>query len=111
MRDYITIGSSPSGVNCASFGDDNYHSRSRIECRAFINQITRVMGRPPKNAKLGIKTFAHDFGNYVEVVCFYDTNDEVATKYAFDVESSEALEYWDDIAVDELKQLGFDAFA
>ena len=110
MRDYITIGSFPNGVSCTSLGDD-YYKGSRAECRVFINQITRVMGHPPNNANLGIRTFAHDFGNCVEVVCFYDTNDEVETKYAFDVKPSEALKYWDDIAINELKESGFSAFA
>jgi hypothetical protein len=52
----------------------------------------RHNGRGPQ----GIKTFNHDFGPYMEVVCYYDTDDEQGTDYAFHCES-DAPETWDDV--------------
>ena len=103
MRDYITIGSSPSSEDCAQVGTDNYEAQSRQECQAFIAQLRRQFGTEPMLSRLSIKTFPHDFGSYQEVVCYYDDEDEEARDYAFRLES-ETPEYWDEEAKKELKE-------
>ena len=104
MKDYITIGYSPSGEDCAQVGSDNYEIQSRLECSAFIAQLRRQFGTEPILSRLSIKTFPHDFGSYQEVVCYYDDVDEEAKNYAFRLES-ETPEYWDEEAKKELKEV------
>lgn len=101
MQDYITIGSTPSGEDCAQVGTWDYMRKSRRECRAFINQIIREHGEPPEGASLRIKSFSHDFGTYHEVAVYYDDSNTAACDYAIGVEGNTA-EYWDSEALLEL---------
>jgi hypothetical protein len=102
MRDYISIGSSPSSEECAQVGSDDYDSISRIECRAFVHQLERLFPNLPTGAYLSTKSFPHDFGTYKEVVCYFDDDDEESQKYAYNIESN-TPEYWDEEAKQELK--------
>ena len=102
MRDYMTIGSSPTDEDCAQVGADNYNEQSGRECRAFISQLRREFGTEPILTRLGIKTFPHDFGTYREVVCYYEDEDEDATTFAYKLES-ETPSHWDEEALKELK--------
>ena len=109
LRDYIPIGSTPAGEDCAQVGTDNYAALARKECRAFIGQIIRALGSPPAGARLFIKSNPHDFGTYYEVACEYERRDDEeeeeneSENYAFRCES-DAPETWDNIARAELKQ-------
>ena len=96
-RDYITIGSSPAGEDCAQVGSDNYAARARRECNVFIKQLRRQFGEEKGSARLAVKGFPHDFGTYYEVVCFYNDEDETGTDYAFKLEGAPP-ETWDDEA-------------
>jgi len=117
MRDYISIGSTPAGENCAQVGAADYHSTARRECRAFINQIRREFGQEPDGARLFIKSNPHDFGSYLEVCCEYDVPDDnrsdaVSDPEYFPAVDRTALDYalkcespsdrWDPQALDEL---------
>ena len=95
MKDYLTIGSSPVEEECAQVGSDNYSERAREECKRFIELIRKVNGEEPPGARLSIKSFPHDFGNYYEVVCYFDDADEESMKYAFDLENNSPLT-WED---------------
>lgn len=106
MRDYISIGSTPTGEDCAQVGSADYYEQTRKEQRAFINQLKRVLGEPPCGAHLASKTFDHDFGTYHEVVCYFDEGNEEARDYAFKLEG-EAPEYWDELARKELEEAGY----
>lgn len=106
MRDYLTIGSVPYGEPCAQVGSDNYDRNSRLECKAFIGQITREFGFEPNGAFLMIKRFPYEFGSYREVVVFYDDNYDDAVEYAFKIEAN-APEFWDETALKELKEGGY----
>jgi len=101
VRDYITIGPSPSDEDCAQVGQPDYVTRSKKECRAFLNQLVRVFGEPPDGASLAVKQFDHEFGTYREVVCCYDDNIRESVDYAFKCEG-EAPARWDDEARKEL---------
>jgi hypothetical protein len=101
MRDYIDIGSSPPGEECAQLGSDGYWSRANRECRAYIALLRRALGREPEDARLAIKENEHDFGTYLSVICHYESTNETSATYAFRCES-EGPEYWDDEARDEL---------
>ena len=101
MKDYLNIGSSPHGEDCAQVGSSDYPQKSRLECQAFKNQLLRIFGTPPGGASLVIKSFPHDFGQYREVCVVYDDESEEETDYAFKLES-EGPENWDEKAKEEL---------
>ena len=101
--DYINIGSSPNGEKCVQVGDDDYETKSRKECRIYLNQLRRVYGEEPKGAQLTVKSFPHDFGSYTEVICKHN-DDEKAIEYAYNLENG--CEEWDEQAKKELKEAG-----
>ena len=104
MRDYISIGSSPSEEPCAQVGTDNYPTQSSRECLVFKHQLERMFPNPPEGAYLSVKAFPHDFGTYREVVCYYDDEDdgeESSQSYALKLER-ETPSNWDDEAKKEL---------
>ncbi len=93
MRDYINIGPTPAGEECAQVGDSDYHKRAFKECNRFIKQLESEFGKPPREAELNIKSFHHDFGIYHEVVCYFDTEDEESQGYCYEIEAN-TPEYW-----------------
>jgi hypothetical protein len=101
MRDFIDVGSSPTGEDCAALGTDSYYEQARRECRAYINQLRRVFGNEPEGARLSIKSNAHDFGTYLSVSCSYDDSLPASLDYAFRCEN-ESPEHWDHQARQEL---------
>lgn len=103
MRDYVSISCSPFDEDCAQFGASNYSERARAECRALINQLRRQLGPEKGTASLRIKSCPHDFGFYLDVYCYYDSEDEEGAKYAYDCER-ELPANWDDQALIELSR-------
>lgn len=86
MREYVELGPVPSEEACAQVGTDEYAHRARAECLAYITLIRQVCGEEPEGARLSIKSFAHDFGSYLEVVCYYNHDDEASMDYAYRIE-------------------------
>lgn len=101
MIEYINISSAPAREECAQVGTPDYHKIARRECNAFKNQLTRTFGEPPNGAYLKVKSFPHDFGNYLEVVCYFDADISKSEEYALSLERN-MPEYWDIEAVKEL---------
>jgi len=99
MRDYIDVGCSPCDEPCAQAGRDSVE-QMRAECAALIHQLPRMYGPEPEGASLKIRQNSHDFGTYLDVVCYYDTNNPEATDYAFQCE--DLPEHWDEEAKKEL---------
>jgi hypothetical protein len=96
--DYIDIGPSPAEETCQQIGAKDYDSRlARLECTTFIDQIRRTNGAEPNGARLIVKTNAHDFGSYLEVICKFDDDNETAMRYAYALESDSPAT-WDDTA-------------
>jgi hypothetical protein len=87
MRDYITVGASPCEESCAQVGQPGYAQQAREECRRFIQLIREKLGPEPEGARLAHKSFPHDFGDYLEVVCYFDPAVEAAVDYAHRCES------------------------
>ena len=88
MRDKIEIGPVPCDEDCQQVGSVDYDPiRAKEECQRFIRNIRHVLGEEPEGAHLGISSNPHDFGNYYEVVCWYDDCLEEALNYAFKCES------------------------
>ncbi len=101
MKDYIYLGATPSEEDCAQVGTEGYAERARFECKVFINQIWRWLGKKglnkdnvPESFGIFMKSQSHDFGTYYEVVIKFDDNDEAACDLAFDVEDNFEEDYF-----------------
>jgi hypothetical protein len=93
--DHLDLGSAPSDEDCAQLGvDEQYEARAKRECRALINQLKRLCGDPPPNARFRIMANPHDFGTYYSVVIDFDPNDEDAVAYAYRCDE-ESPDQWD----------------
>lgn len=103
-RDYINIGPTPPDEKCAQVGADDYHAISKRECAAYIRQLRRVLGNEPNGARLSTKRFDHEYGSYLEVICYYDDTNEAALDYALKCESNEGPMKWDEIALQEMAE-------
>jgi hypothetical protein len=101
MKDYLCIGPSPSSETCAQVGEENYQEQAKKQCRAFLHQLERLFPKPPDGCYLSVKSFPHDFGTYYEVVCYFETDNEDSTKYAYNMENN-SPENWDAAAVEEM---------
>lgn len=86
-RDFLVIGSSPPGEKCVQIGCEDYRRLAKAECLRYVDTLRATVGPEPEGAELRVKWFAHDFGEYCEVVCFYSEDDEAATEYALKCES------------------------
>ena len=94
MRDFLSIGSSPYDEPCAQVGQSDYHEKAWEECRRLMELIRRTLGPEPEGARLAIKPFLHDFGDYLEVVCYFETDNTEAVAYALRCEG-EAPATWE----------------
>ena len=100
MRDFLTIGPTPSDEDCqqAPYTD---RGLAHAECEAFIAQLIRVFGDPPEGASFGVHTEDHEFGQYFEVVIWYNDRVKEAVDFAYYVENR-APTTWDDEARESL---------
>jgi len=100
--DYETFGCTPVDEDCQQVGMPSYDpQKARAECKAFIHQLRRQFGNEPFGAMLKIKSSLHDFGQYLEVSCMFEENEEEAVNYAYKIEAN-LPENWDDEAKKEL---------
>lgn len=96
MREYMEIGSAPCNEDCVSVDPKvEYLPAMRRECLRFMDLIRKKLGPEPEGARLSVKSHPHDFGTYLDVVCYYDDEDEEARRYAFRCES-DSPKTWDD---------------
>ena len=95
MIDYLTLGPTPCEEDCVQVGEPDYMPRAELESERFIKVIRKELGPEPFGAALRVKTFNHEFGLYVEVVCYYDDKLDEAVEYAFRCES-DAPSCWGD---------------
>jgi len=65
MPSYLALAPAPVEEDCAQVGTADYTIQARAECRRFITLLRTKFGPEPVGARLAIKTFAHDFGDYV----------------------------------------------
>ncbi len=101
MTNYMALGPTPCMEDCVQIGTPDYHEKATKECQAFRNQLVRVFGEPPGAARFVIKSFPHDFGNYLEVCVVYNPDDDKESKFAYKVEG-ESPKNWDEEARKEL---------
>jgi hypothetical protein len=78
-------------------GEDDYLRRARSEANRFLSQIRKHYGQEPGNSYLKILQNAHDFGAYLSIEFFYDTEDLEEADYGFNIEGDVkgVLETWD----------------
>ena len=96
MREHMEIGSSPCDEPCVSVSRDvDYLPAMRAECLRFIELIRKKLGDEPPGAYLKVKANPHEFGTYLEVVCYFEDIYEEAVHYAYLCES-EAPRTWQD---------------
>lgn len=93
-RDYFSLGSAPYAEECVSVNpDEDYLPAMRAECNRFIGVMRKIMGDEPPGAKLAIMSHSHDFGTYLDVVCYFDDQNELALDYAARCER-DVPEFW-----------------
>jgi hypothetical protein len=97
MRDYFSIGQTPSEEDYAQVGQPDYRQKALEECQRFIELIHTTLGPEPAGAELAIKSFPHDFGTYYEVVVWFERDDAEAISYAARCED-DAPRTWDGAA-------------
>ena len=95
MENYLVLAPAPSEEDCVCVGEDNYMPRARAECQRFITLLRTKFGPEPEGARLAVKSFMHDFGDYVEVVCYFDENLPDSVEYALHCEANLPAT-WDD---------------
>ncbi len=100
--DHLYLGEVPADEPCAQVGEPDYMAKSRVECRAYINQLRRINGKEPEGARFYIKSNQHDFGAYLSVECEFIIDDAASTKYAFGCEEKTPAR-WDAEARLELR--------
>lgn len=93
MRDLVYLGSSPAEEPCAQFGADGYEPIAEEECNRYVRLLRSIVGPEPEGARLRVRWFDRDQGQYCEVVCEFDDRFPEAFDYAFRCES-EAPPKW-----------------
>ncbi len=107
MLDYIELSqTTPCDEPCAQVGGENYVTHSRMEARAYVNQLIRTLGVLPAGSFFKVVRCQHDFGPYLDLRFYYDDEDQQHVKYMMDVETG--CEKWDDAALKELKKNGYE---
>jgi len=100
MNECLTLGSAPLDEECAQVGTTGYNVRASMECSLYKAQLLRTFV-PPMGAKIMVKQYRHDVGNYYEVCVVYNDQDEKAEDFAFELESNCPSE-WDSISKEYL---------
>ena len=89
MREYIELGPTPCDEKCQQVGDSFNPTFAAEEMRCYIKLLKQLFpGSTDVRCGFGIKSFPHDFGNYSEVVIYYNSNDQASIDFAFNVENN-----------------------
>lgn len=96
--EWFSIGPAPLEEECAQVGNEGYLDLAKIECRVFLNMLTRVL-KP--TIRLSVMAHLHDSGTYHEVACHFDPNDEAQEEEMLRLERETPGE-WDEQAKVEL---------
>jgi hypothetical protein len=97
MKNFIELGPVPYDEECVQVGCEDYMTKAKKECNAYIEQLCRLFG----DVDLRIKSFPHDFGNYLEVVIYFDDETENDSDVAGNVADNLPAN-WDNEALKEL---------
>lgn len=95
-RDYVVIGSTPPDEPCLQVGTPECTpAAQRAECQRYIAHLRKFFGPEPEGAELRTMRNSHDFGDYYEVVCYFEEDNQRAVEYAFTCEGDGPMT-WDD---------------
>ena len=88
MKDFITLGSTPYNEDCVQVSSDiPYLNEMKKECYRFKRGIENYFKKEIETGiTLRVKTFQHDFGQYCEVVVFYDDSNDAQSDAAYRIE-------------------------
>lgn len=87
MRSYLELGSAPVEEECVQVTQDiKYLEVMREEVKKYKQLLEELFSNRPDGTRFEIKSFAHDYGRYYEVVFVYDDEIEQHEEYAFRVE-------------------------
>lgn len=94
----VDLGSTPHHIAQLKFDHPEFSARNHQLAIAFINQIRRHYGYPPKGAGLYVDIAQRAFGQISSVTLVYDENDETASYYAMAIllDVNQALNEWDE---------------
>ncbi len=95
MENYLVLAPAPTEEDCVCVGEEDYLPRARAECQRFIALLRKKFGPEPAGAHLAVQSFLHDFGNYLDVVCYFDENLPESVAYALHCEDNLPAT-WDD---------------
>jgi hypothetical protein len=102
MRDYLTIGAVPIDEDCAQVGTATYQQDANAECKRFVQLLRDTFPwLEDEDTYFKVKGFAHDFGNYYEVVVCYDSSDETSANKAVFVENCTPQKWGDETVYTE----------
>lgn len=82
MTSRVYLGTCPVMEPCVQTTDPEYGVKAYAECERWIALLRRTFGREPKGARLQVVEKSHDYGQYLEVVCSYDPQDDADLEYA-----------------------------
>ena len=88
MENFLVLAPAPIEETCVCVGEEDYMPRARAECKRFITLLRKKFGPEPEGAHLAVKSFMHDFGDYLEVVCSFDENLPESVEYALRCEDN-----------------------
>jgi hypothetical protein len=88
MENYLVLAPAPSEEDCACVGEEDYMLRARAECQRFIALLRKRFGPESEGARLAVKSFPHDFGDYLEVICYFDETLPESVAYALHCEDN-----------------------
>jgi hypothetical protein len=87
MQDYLSLGPVPFDEKCESVGPNYDERKAMAESKRYIDTIRQALGPEPMGAKLKVTRNPHDFGEYLDVVCYYDEAYIEAVDYAYRCEA------------------------
>lgn len=106
MKDYLSLGAVPCNEDCVQVNRDaDYYPAMRAQAKVYKEQLERMFPEQPDGAYLTVKTFPHDFGSYCEVCVVFDSDNEAACEYAYNLENN-TPECWDEEARKEPEHKG-----
>ncbi len=100
---YIDLGgTAPPREASLAPGSRDYERRARREARVYINELRRLVGKEPVEAKLAIGETTCEFGCMVSVICRFHPWNPIAEAYAQHC-AGNGPHYWDVTARRQLR--------
>jgi hypothetical protein len=97
MYDYIYLGPTPANEPCVQTTDPDYGIKAHAECERYKALLESTYSAAhdgqPCPARIMVKSEAHDFGHYYEVVCRFDANDHAQCEAAYWLDSNSPTEW------------------